>query len=300
MLAAHQHATDPDERVNLRQGRLSTIPSQSNVSTLAYTDDKVLLRPKMGADISAIGERTAVISLGTSCQTSEQINRNIDLIRALTGDHALEVRAFPFDAVIAEPESVMKALSQKRPYPSADQLEFFVKPYWRRCNIYYWHHFIEGNSLAAGERLDHFNDLYRRRAKRLRWALESEKRLIFVVSNTQPDLLEKGTQTRSFNPVITAAAMRSLQRTLRKMANREIELIVVTTKGRFRGLRWLQPFRICMQPSSVAKPGLPWQGDASAWNRSFADGLSETLSARLVARCRRFISKARIFQHAPH
>lgn len=234
--------------------------------------------------MSVVGERTVIISVGASCQTSEQIRRHLDLIRALTDDDTIEARAFPFDGVIAPPRSVAKALGRRNPFPPVDQLEYHIKPYWRRCNIYYWHHFLDGETLARGDRLDHFAAAYKRRAKRFRQAVQSEKRLIFIVSNTQPDLVEKSRETGTFEPVVTDRDMRALHGALTTLVGRPFGLALVTTSQRYRGRRWGQPFRTLFQPETAASPGNAWQGDDAAWAYSLRQLFRPSMLERLIER----------------
>jgi hypothetical protein len=224
-------------------------------------------------NISAVGEKTAIISLGMSCQTSEQIKLHIDLLRSITGDQTMEPRSFPFDAVIAPVKSIQKALRSRRRYPRAQDLTYAVKAYWSATNIYYWHHFHQDGEIATGPRLDEFSAAYRRRAKRFANSLASDRRLIFFVSNTQPDLVEKSEQTQTFSPIVKASHMVALRKTIETFVDRPFELILVTTPRRYKRDTHQSGFQVSFQtdlnPETVIDP-TGWRGDSAAWTRSIS------------------------------
>jgi len=220
-----------------------------------------------------------------SCQTSEQIKEHIDLLRSITGDQTIEPRAFPFDAVIAPVMSIQKALRSKRRYPRSEDLTYAVKAYWAATNIYYWHHFHQDGEIAAGARLEEFSSAYRRRAKRFARSLSSDRRLIFFVSNTQPDLDAKSRETETFSPIIKASQMVSLRKTIEAFVDRPFELILVTTSTRYERDARQSGFRVSFQadmhPDTSPTDPKRWRGDSAAWARSINQSVQSKWRYRL-------------------
>lgn len=208
-----------------------------------------------------------------SCQTAEQIREHIEILREITGDPTIEPRTFPFDAVIAPVKSIQKALRNKRRFPRFQDLTYSVKPYWTTANIYYWHHFAQDGAIATGDRLEEFSAAYRRRAKRLANVFASERRLIFFVSNTQPDLEEKSIETGTFSPKIRASELISLRQTIEIFVNRPFELILVTTRERYRRDAQERGFVVNFQSEPIIKSDnrQAWRGDAAAWQNTIME-----------------------------
>lgn len=221
-----------------------------------------------------------------SCQTSEQIKEHIDLLREMTGDPTIEPRAFPFDAVVAPVRSIQKALTNKRRYPRLQDLTYTVKPYWGAANIYYWHHFLEDGAIAAGDRLEEFSSAYRRRAKRFANALASDRRLIFFVSNTQPDLDDKSVATGTFSLKIKSSEIIGLRKTIETFVDRPFELILVTTKKRYIRNKRERGFVVSYQVEPISNPDDPkaWRGDHAAWEASIARSVRPQWWQSLVER----------------
>lgn len=244
-----------------------------------------------GGEMSVIGERVAIISLGMSCQTAIQIEAHIELLKELTGDNTLEVRSLPFDSTIAPVSSVSKALSADRPFPRMAELTYRVKPYWALANIYYWHHFRDGERLATSEKITKHIVAFKRRSKRLSEVLHSQRRLIFFVSNTQPDLDEKSQEAKTFTPVIRASEMLKLRRVISREVKRPFELVLVTLRDRYQQNAPERGFTVIFQPDHVLdRTQFNWQGDPAAWRNAISKGVSERWKVHAAWHLRKILS----------
>jgi len=137
--------------------------------------------------MSAYGTRTAVISLGVSCQTSWQIDRNLGLLSDLVGE-PLHRASSPFDWLIMPPMSFASWMRSLDCFPaSADDIVAHPNFYWPEHNLHFWHEFTRDGVVALHETFDDtrskFEYLFRRFL-----TLRGFSRCVFFVSNTQSNL----------------------------------------------------------------------------------------------------------------
>jgi len=132
--------------------------------------------------MSLIGARTAVVSLGVSCQTARQIRRNQALLSTRLGD-ALQPLSLPLDWMFVPPDAMARLLrSAIRVPPQRGELIAAEQPFWARHGIWLWHDPVANDA--------DFTALQARQTRR--WvrfdALGALDRRVFVVSNTQNNL----------------------------------------------------------------------------------------------------------------
>ena len=162
--------------------------------------------------MSLIGERSAVVSLGPSCQPARQIRLNQDLLSARLGDD-LKPQSLPLDWMLAPPDTAARVIaSAVRVPPLRGELIRAQRPFWVRHGLWFWHDPVETEA--------DFIALQARQARR--WArfaaLARLERRIFVVANTQnnldrvahaaPQRMDFSLTTQRMNTLATAIAGR--------------------------------------------------------------------------------------------
>ncbi|TNC12760.1 hypothetical protein FF100_13940 [Methylobacterium terricola] len=137
--------------------------------------------------MSAFGQRTAIISLGVSCQTAWQIDRHVDLLSSLTGEPLTRATG-PFDWLIMPPRSFASWMRAGGRFPDHPR-EIVCHPnfYWPAHNLHFWHEFTRDDVIALDETFEatraKFAYLLDRFAE-----LKRFRRCLFFVSNTQANL----------------------------------------------------------------------------------------------------------------
>jgi hypothetical protein len=130
--------------------------------------------------MSLLGARTAVVSLGASCQTARQIRLHAGLLSERLGE-PLSPRSFPLDWMFAPPDAAARLLrSEVRVPEHPGELQVVQTPFWARHGVWLWHDPVDEPLAALQERM-------RRRWERF-LALRGLRRRVFVLSNTQNNL----------------------------------------------------------------------------------------------------------------
>lgn len=200
--------------------------------------------------MALIGQRTAIMSLGMSCQTARQIQDHHALLQELTGEE-LENVPTPFDWIICGPGDVGRMLLDGRTWPAGvGELEQRHKPYWpdRRC--WFWHapgavvDFPTFDAKAA----ERFANLERVRAARRR---------VFFLSNIQGNLHAHRRDHGGFDIAFTRPDLEILAQGVQAALGGG-PIHMVTHEGqapRADGVtRW-----------SVPRDGAGWSGKATTW-----------------------------------
>ncbi|MGX9962194.1 hypothetical protein ACVFYP_02665 [Roseomonas sp. F4] len=155
--------------------------------------------------MSLIGERAAVVSLGTSCQTARHISLNAELLcRRL--DPTMQLRTLPLDWVLAPPGAVARWLrGPVRVPPGPGEILMTQRPFWLRHGIWLWH-----DNMADAAGFTTLSARLQRRWDRL-LALRALPRRLFILSNTQNNLArvpDQAPQPMDFR--LTAQRMRAV------------------------------------------------------------------------------------------
>ncbi|TAM95935.1 MAG: hypothetical protein EPN45_21960 [Rhizobiaceae bacterium] len=221
--------------------------------------------------MSVVGEKLAVVSLGSSCQSAHQIKQNAAMLSALAGDE-LTPKRFPFDWVICPVARTGEWIRSSDRFP---QSPMELSPYkqdgtfhWKKQGMFFWHDFrqqkavdVEGTFSLTRDKYDRFFNSFDDLRKR--------ERVIFVVSNTQNNLVsvlgddyQKGCFT--FTPENTRAVKQSAEVALGKPC----ELLVVTYDERsVPALESLPEERMTI--ARIRPDDSEWKGDDATWSALF-------------------------------
>jgi hypothetical protein len=135
--------------------------------------------------MALIFDRLAICSLGMSCQTAMQIDANREHIEGLVGQKATR-HTTPFDWIVCGPHSIARMISENRFFP--DDPEAFSKtpqPRWDEMQCLYFHEEkVRTNFEELRSKWDHIGRNFAN--------LVLPARKIFILSNTQNNLLEMG------------------------------------------------------------------------------------------------------------
>ena len=159
--------------------------------------------------MSAMAARTAIVSLGCSCQTAIQINSHIEALSSVIGEPLMRA-SLPFDWLIAPPASVAGWLANGNKFPES-HCEIVQHPnfFWPRYGLHFWHEFTRGGEAALAETFHQTSQKFAHTSAKLERACRAQRRL-FVMSNTQNNL----DVVRAVSPLMdftfTAASLHSV------------------------------------------------------------------------------------------
>ncbi|SMF66085.1 hypothetical protein SAMN02982989_3437 [Xaviernesmea oryzae] len=225
--------------------------------------------------MSLTGNNVAVLSIGMSCQTSHQIREHASLLREVTGDPSLKVKALPFDWLISQPTSTLSILQSVKRFPDLDELAMRQgKPYWPRHNVYFWHAFK--NDEQQFDIPGTYNMV--RETMLMRWERFSNavigRRLILVMSNTQNDLDGHCRAAGTMSSIFQMSKLNSIAREIRQILAPSAEIVVVSRRDRMladeepRGIKLFYH-----QPDSSR-----WEGDNAQWAETLTAACSPALA----------------------
>ena len=224
----------------------------------------------MEPGMSLIGEQVAVVSLGVSCQTAARINSEVRLIRALAGDPSMRVTALPLDWVLAPIMSTTEMLKDLGAFPALEEITFrgsgTGKPWWRRMNCYYWHafDFLDGGPDLVDENYEQVRAKFRSMADKAS-SLRDGRRVVCVVSNTQPNLDEVVDAVGTLSSFVSGAELRALRAQVSHTFGDEAELVFVTHPELHTGVH-VPGVSIVERPWDASRY---WTGSAHPWRDVF-------------------------------
>jgi hypothetical protein len=232
----------------------------------------------LGFPMSVIGERAAVVSLGVSCQSGEQIRVHADLITRLVGDPTMRIATSVFDNIICTPASAIRMLETDTFYP-ADPAALSVSQgaYWNALDVYFWHeyrlhkrHVLEYLFGRVNKRRAYreLSGKYAHLAARFR-SLRSRERLVFVISNSQNNLDDYAVET-GISPVLSADDVARLCDACDAYMGKACDYILATYDDRLTGT----PHRPRLRHYSLRKDDSPWKGDTGQWEWVFGSYFS--------------------------
>ena len=199
--------------------------------------------------MTLVGQRTAIVSLGISCQTTHQLRTHRALLGALLGEE-LAVARMPFDWMIAPLGATAAMIRHGDYYPrTMSDLDWRTHPYWPRYECYFWH-----EELA----FDHPGRfMLRAEAASARMeALGAMERRIFIVSNSQNALLGIDTEVGGLDYRFGDAGLDALQQVLDERFGAS-ELYAIG----YAALDDAAPGRVL----HVTPDGSTWRGDEAQW-----------------------------------
>ena len=220
--------------------------------------------------MALIGAKTAVVSLGISCQTTFQIERAEARISSALGEELVKAST-PWDWRIVGPADVAGMLRDNNPYPAdPKELGGDRRRYWARRRCWFWH--------------DKWDDFARFSEKQAHlWAnwgkITKTRRQVFIASNTQNNLAQKAAEVGGIEPRVRLADLFALQAQLEAMFPAP-ELHFVTRAPLMRdleafGFETIREREHWVRVKTMAREGvrlhqLPpdrtsWQGDPAGW-----------------------------------
>ena len=181
--------------------------------------------------MSALGSRTAIVSLGCSCQTAWQVNKHAAGLSNLL-EEELVIAGLPYDWLIMPPRALLSWLRSGDRFPGSPA-EIVQHPnfFWPRHGLHFWHEFtVEGRPAL----MDRFN------ATRQKFAhlfvnlhrLHDLERRVFVVSNTQSNLDLVNAVSPGLDFTFTAAIIRELAATVDELIPGNNEFVFVADPTR--------------------------------------------------------------------
>lgn len=214
--------------------------------------------------MSVMGDQSAVVSVGISCQTYYQIRENIDVIREELHDASLSPQAFPLDGLICPPCEASALIRGESRFPSKFDVTQEPVPRWRGRNIVFPHAFKGSDShYDIGETYDEVKQKFFARWRRFD-RLNSMKNLLFVVSNTQNELGRQCSEYGLPKPTLMASEVNLLSRSLKEKFGNHASLLVISREDLFVSDAYEKHFDLRLHP--VDKLG--WQGDRYPWRES--------------------------------
>lgn len=227
--------------------------------------------------MSVLGRETAVVSLGSSCQTAHQVKQNAQLLSDLAGE-ALVPRRFPFDWLICPIVSMTGWIASEDPFPGdIGELTPHSQEgtfHWRRRELFFWHDFkIKGKSELAStfhptrEKYTNLFTLFR--------DLKTVRNLLFIVSNTQNNLetaLGDHYDPASFS--FTRDNAEALRNTVEGKLGRACRFLFVSYEDRC-DRDFANASGNGIRIARIAKDRSEWKGDDAAWRNILKDGFAE-------------------------
>jgi hypothetical protein len=222
--------------------------------------------------MSAIGEKLAVVSLGSSCQSAHQIKQNVEMLSALTGDRLMPKR-FPFDWLICPVGRTAEWIGSGDRFP---QSPMELSPYnhegtflWEKRGAFFWHDFRQQKLVDIEATFDLTREKYQRFFNSFD-DLRNKERVVFVVSNTQNNLpsVLGDNYSKGGGFAFTAENTRALKRSAENALGRACEMLVVTYKDRCSPTLENLPDENLIV-ARFPPDGSEWKGDDAAWQALF-------------------------------
>ena len=218
--------------------------------------------------MSLIGQSTALISLGCSCQTTQQLRINASALSENLGEDFAHIR-MPFDWIVSSPASTTRWLEDGLQFPVSpcelDMMPNHPKAFlWRRRNITIWHDFQSATGVDLHAAFATTAAQYAWSAAKLQ-ALARMRRVILVVANTQNNLPASLAGADAFESYIfTPANLIALKQAAETFLQRPCEMLCVTHPNRSAAdLRGILGHNITL--AKMPKDSSLWEGHAPAW-----------------------------------
>jgi hypothetical protein len=233
----------------------------------------------VSVDMSLLGSKVGVISLGMSCQGSHQIDLHATLIAELVGDRSAKVSGFPFDNTICPPDAAARLLRADRFHPaSPDELTISGEAgaYWTEMGVHYWHEFrpvrsgiLRRKKMDPPESFRRLTGKYGHTAAKFR-QLAGLERLVFVISNSQNNLDMVARVTGNLDVVLDLEQIDALAAQTDAYFGRRCEYLVATYRSRLRG----NSSRGNVSVHELSPDGSEWMGDPAQWAALFRTALA--------------------------
>jgi hypothetical protein len=235
--------------------------------------------------MSLAGNRIAVVSLGSSCQSAIQLRRHAQFISGIVNDELKHVR-HPLDWVVSPIAKTTEWLRSADLFPaSPDDLTpvpgldgVFL---WDKRGVYFWHDFRNSNEIEMGIDLvgtfEPTRASYERGFAKLH-DLKTFDRVVIIVANTQnnmPDVLGPTYPADDFN--FTAANCRALKNSFEELLGRSSEMLCVTYADRSSDELQSVPEQEIVVVRIARDPSV-WEGDPAIWEKLLSDYFTPVVS----------------------
>lgn len=207
--------------------------------------------------MALIGKRTAIVSVGMSCQTAFQIYENLEFLAVLVGE-PLEKHATPFDWTICAVRDVAGMIRDGETYPTEiSELSGNRRPLWARRRCWFWHRVFGTPEKFFGQA----------RYERERWDEIGERpNRHFFVSNTQNNLLRPPFNKLGIDTTMTETVVIDLSVSIRARFSGNSVLHAIT-----HDINTKTEGHICFH--RIAKDGSQWHGNKREWRQVFENAL---------------------------
>ena len=221
--------------------------------------------------MSLVGNRIAVVSLGSSCQPAHQLKGHAQFISEIVDDELKHTR-LPFDWVISPIARTTEWLRSENLFPVspgdlaslAGQNGAFL---WEEQGVYFWHDFrsYDGNIDLEGT-FERTRISYELGFANLR-DLRKLERIIVVVANTQnnvPCALGPSYPSDGFD--FTVPLLKHFKDTVDGSFGRRTEMLCVTYADRCSNELQSMP-DLDIVVSRISRDTSGWAGDPAEWKR---------------------------------
>lgn len=215
--------------------------------------------------MSLIGKKTAVLSLGLSCQTVFQIHQHAQLLSDALGED-LERSRLPLDWTLLPAARATRWIELGKAFPSSPD-ELVPVPgapgafHWLETGVEFWHDFKTPDGFDLAGTFATTRDKYERHWDKLRNLGKLEK-VFVIVANTQnnlPDIVRDPQDVQYRRPDIVR-----LKTAFETMISRSCRMLCVTYRSR-RG-----PALLSMPGRDITVKWIPedrsqWHGSRRFW-----------------------------------
>jgi hypothetical protein len=222
--------------------------------------------------MSLAGKNTAIVSIGSSCQTAYQVRNHAGLLSRLCGDD-LRTRRLPFDWVICSPRRAAGWVDSGLPFPE-DPGD--LAPYkhegvfrWGARGVFFWHDFRNEQKLVDLPGTFEFTQIKYRALRESFRNLSDLDRVVLIISNTQnnlPKVLGDDFSGEGFD--FAPGNLNRLKESIEAFLGRPCELLAVTYADRSD----TEPERDAssgMRVFTIDKNTSGWAGDDASWHDIF-------------------------------
>jgi hypothetical protein len=208
-----------------------------------------------------------------SCQSTYQIRQHVDVIAAAAGDDTLKISGMPFDGIVCPPDAATRMLKTDTFFPvDTNELTISTGAFWKEYNVHFRHEYKLRKAHIFEYLTGKLNVARAHRGLVSRYSylagkfrnLRQVERLVFVVSNTQNDLVlykkDIGTEY-----AVTMKMIENLCDQCDAFFGRPCEYIFSTHDDRVTG----HSDRDRLTVVKLAPDATDWKGDDRQWQRVF-------------------------------
>jgi hypothetical protein len=220
--------------------------------------------------MSLIGKKSAIVSLGSSCQAAHQIRLHAQLLSEAMGDELVPSR-LPFDWTIASAARAATWLAAADRFPCSPGELLPVDGndgafLWPKHGIYFWHDFRSPSGIDVAGTFDRTREMYERQFLRLRDLGRLEK-IVVVVANTQNNLTS--ILPSKHDLIYSREDIVRLKTAFESMIGRPCRMLCVTNVG-LHGPGFLGDPALDITVRRIPRAAL-WQGNPSFWQKIFQE-----------------------------